>query len=247
MKKYLTLCVILSLSLFANIVFAKVQPAHSQTTTSSLPIDEHAIQVRQMDKSKLSKFRGDKDFSYTHKTPKVAEKEKVKENIQLPLKKTPNIDLEPMWNTFVICIVVLCIFLIMWGMFGRQIAQIFRKSSTPLSSDEGMMEQDIKLADFDTLISNAVKENEYRKAVRMLYLEALKVLTINQWILWKPNKTNQDYLNELQLSPFKKAFSDLTLQFEYIWYGDFPVNDEVFQQTRNTFQDFKSNVKSKVR
>jgi len=245
MKKYLALCAILSLSLLGNLIFAQAQAVKLKENNQSLTVDEGNVQLRELNKSKLSKFRQDDDFSYSHKIP--ATKDKEKDNTQLPLRKMPSIDLEPMWDIFVVCIVVLCIFLILWGMFGRQISQIFVKSASSLSSDEGMMEQDIKLADFDTLISNAVKENEYRKAVRMLYLEALKVLTLNQWILWKPNKTNQDYLNELQLSPFKKAFADLTLQFEYIWYGDFPVNEEVFQQTRNTFQDFKANVKSKVR
>lgn len=243
MKKYLTLFVILSWSLLGNLGFAQNSAVEIKPANSKEP---SAIQVREMNKSKLADFRKEKDFSYTHNIPETAKKKNTAKT-DLPVRETPNIDLMPMWNIFVISIVCLCIFLILWGVFGRQISQIFFKTASPLSADEDKMEQDIKLADFDTLISNAVKENEYRKAVRMLYLEALKVLTINQWILWKPNKTNQDYLNELQLSPFKQAFSDLTLQFEYIWYGDFPVNEAVFQQTKNTFQDFKASVKSKVR
>lgn len=242
MKKYLSLCAILCFISLGNPIFAKVTPTNNETVVSesgSASKNLLDVEVRQMNKSKLQEFRGEKDFSYTHN---VAKKQATlpQKTSKLPVKESPSLNLEPMWNIFVACMIALCIFLILWGVFGRQVSEIFFKKASPLSSDENMMEQDIKLADFDTLISNSVKAGEYRKAVRMLYLEALKVLTLNQWIVWKPNKTNQDYLNELQLSPFKRAFADLTLQFEYIWYGDFQVNEAIYVDIRNQFLAFSN-------
>jgi hypothetical protein len=50
-------------------------------------------------------------------------------------------------------------------------------------------------------------------------------------------------LNELADMDQRQSFSVLTRQFEYVWYGDFPVDSRSFQNINTLFHDFKTLVK----
>jgi hypothetical protein len=116
---------------------------------------------------------------------------------------------------------------------------IFSKKarSTEVPYDE--LPEDIEEMDFEQLIRQAKQKKQYRRAVRLLYLETLKTLTRQQLIHWQPNKTNHDYLEELKGAACYQDFFDLTLRFEYVWYGDFPIGEAGFSNTEKTFQHFQ--------
>jgi hypothetical protein len=103
-------------------------------------------------------------------------------------------------------------------------------------------EEDIHAINFEENIQNAVDQSNYRLAVRLLYLKALKNLNDEHLIIWQPEKTNQAYVGELKNEEQQSQFAVLTRKFEYIWYGAFPLEQESFQQIYRNFQQF--NVKS---
>ncbi len=96
--------------------------------------------------------------------------------------------------------------------------------------------------DFEGLINQARQQGDYRSAVRLVFLETLKILTTAGHIRWKINKTNQDYLGELRLSRFREEFADLTLSYEYVWYGDYEIDEKGFDAMEKTFQSFQQKV-----
>lgn len=100
-------------------------------------------------------------------------------------------------------------------------------------------EENIHEIDFDTEIEKAVAVNNYRLAVRMLYLKSLKQLSDKGLIDWQLNKTNTTYINELTDHTQREAFKNLTSQFEYVWYGDFAINGDVFKNISLLFNNFK--------
>lgn len=102
--------------------------------------------------------------------------------------------------------------------------------------------ENIHEINFNEEINKAVIAGNYRLAVRLLYLQALKFLSDGAQIDWKPEKTNQAYVDELVDPDRKKAFRLLTLKFEYIWYGDFSVEKESFKALKVSFDRF--NLKS---
>ena len=58
----------------------------------------------------------------------------------------------------------------------------------------------------------------------------------NRWtdrelILIKKGKTNHDYLYELQ-GAFKSNFSELSIIFDYTWYGHFEANKELVTKAK---------------
>jgi len=95
---------------------------------------------------------------------------------------------------------------------------------------------------FDEEIERAMNQHNYKLAVRLLYLRSLKQLSDAQLIHWQVEKTNSAYLNELTDSVQRQSFGILTTQFEYIWYGDFPIDGRSFQSIYTSFQDFKKHM-----
>ena len=76
--------------------------------------------------------------------------------------------------------------------------------------------------------------------MRLLYLRSLKQLSDNGLINWQINKTNTDYISEIADNTQREAFKQLTLQFEYAWYGDFLINGDNYKRINQLFGNFKS-------
>ncbi|MBO0934081.1 DUF4129 domain-containing protein [Fibrella aquatilis] len=109
-----------------------------------------------------------------------------------------------------------------------------------------VLDENIHVIDFSQRISDAVAQRNYRMAVRLLYLQTLKRLTDAGRIAWQADKTNRQYVYELATnapanSTARAEFEALTTQFEYVWYGDFPVDDVRYERIREQSQAFDSN------
>ena len=109
--------------------------------------------------------------------------------------------------------------------------------------DYTSLEENIHELNFDSLIETAVGKGQYRLAIRLHYLKALKVLSDRNVIHWMPEKTNRDYLRELGNSPIKKGFSAITYIFEHIWYGEFPISKEQYHSASHDFHAFLKEVR----
>jgi len=57
-------------------------------------------------------------------------------------------------------------------------------------------------------------------------------------IEWLPDKTNSNYLYEIKNAEVKNQFSHLSYLYEYIWYGEFSINDREYQEAKTTFGNF---------
>ena len=108
----------------------------------------------------------------------------------------------------------------------------------PLGYEAG--QENIHELNFPDAIADAEASGNLRLAVRLGYLQLLKRLTDQDLIAWQPDKTNQTYLHELaaQRPTAQPAFTELTRQFEYIWYGEWPLGAPLYQQVRGGQQAF---------
>ncbi len=100
------------------------------------------------------------------------------------------------------------------------------------------LSENIHEIDFSQAIDDAVSLRNFRLAVRLLYLQTLKQLTDAGRIQYKPDKTNRQYVYELANSPLQTDFERLTSQFEFVWYGDFPIDETRFAALRTAFSQF---------
>ncbi len=140
-------------------------------------------------------------------------------------------------------IMLAALIFIILKLVGLNSYNLFIKSKKLKIPDIPVYEEDIFSVNIDKIISEAVAEKNYRKAVRFLYIKLLKVLTINEKIEWKPEKTNKDYKKEMKKSQYFSAFNKLTKLFEYVWYGEFELNKKQFDDANNLFISFYKNFR----
>lgn len=139
----------------------------------------------------------------------------------------------------IVLIVGLAVYIIMklaglTHIFSRKPKQV------PIAYTESL--ENINEINFDAAIEKAWNEGNYRLGVRLLYLQSLKQLNDARLINWQIGKTNHTYLNELTDEDKRNSFAVLTNQFEYIWYGDFPIERDAYQRINVLFTNFKKSL-----
>lgn len=108
------------------------------------------------------------------------------------------------------------------------------------------IEGDIAAMDFDRLIDEAMQAGDFRRAVRLHYLRVLQTLTARGLIDWQIDKTNEEYVAELTEDALRSSFAELTRRFEYVWYGDFPLDEAAFARTSSLFAKFENDLAEPV-
>jgi hypothetical protein len=103
-----------------------------------------------------------------------------------------------------------------------------------LLTDDAYLEQQLK---------QALKEENFRLAIRYLYLQTLNRLSERNWLNLSPDKTNYQYVRELAKPQLRNGFSRITLHYEYAWYGDFRIDENVYKQVKSDFDQFNQSVK----
>ncbi len=124
-------------------------------------------------------------------------------------------------------------------------------SSAPANSNSkspfvGLSEEEhiIKNEDIQVLIQKAVKEKNYRLAIRYYYLYILQLMSAQEVIDWQLQKTNHDYEKEIKKPDLKKAFTKITLLYDYVWYGDFSIDESQYQKAEVIFSIVQKTLKN---
>ena len=79
-------------------------------------------------------------------------------------------------------------------------------------------------------------------ATRFLYLKNLKLLSDKLIIKWNINKTNYSYQHEIKDAAIRSGFLETTFIFDYVWYGEFPVDEYQYSIVENRMNDFNKMV-----
>ena len=210
----------------------------------TLLVDSSNINYRHFDKRAIDKYTDDPAFNY-YKNAKV----------QLSLW-------ERFWNWFweliaklfskgqgtgggsvlkyvLIAATVAGVIFLLIKLIGADLSNIFSREPKQAALPYNESLENIHEINFDDEIEAALAQRNYKLAVRLLYLASLKQLNDAHLIHWQIDKTNKAYLDELNNADQRQSFTVLTRQFEYVWYGNFPVDGHSFQNIRTLFIDFK--------
>lgn len=82
------------------------------------------------------------------------------------------------------------------------------------------IEENLLETELDGSIQKAINDGNYALAIRLYYLSIIRELSLAKALDWKKEKTNFQYLRELQNHPLKDSFKNATNVFERIWYGE---------------------------
>ena len=205
-----------------------------------LVIDSSKVEVRKPAESSIAKFKSDKDFIYD---------EAKSENwwdafwtwVGIQLSKLLGTKAFGFFQQYLGYIIILAAIIIVILVLNKsKLSGLFYSGKDEKISSFKEIKENINEIDFDTSISEAIEKRNYRIAVRLHYLKTLKLLSDKKLIDWKLNKTNHNYIKELKETELKKSFEELTSLFEWIWYGELPVEESLFEKTKSSFKNFQS-------
>jgi hypothetical protein len=103
-------------------------------------------------------------------------------------------------------------------------------------------EKVITSSGYEKLINEAIFNKDFRSAIRYLYLQTLQRLSMSGFIQLSPDKTNYEYVKDLSGKVHQNEFASLTLSYEYVWYGKFDVDREIFNRLQKDFNQYQQKL-----
>lgn len=192
----------------------------------------------------VKKYAADKDFKYTEiSAPRENYWDKfwkwVWQMVNNILNtKTGNSLLNWSLSLMAICVIIFFILKVT----GMSPSGLFSNNNN-VGINYSIENDDINGIDFNSAIEHAITKNNYRTAIRLLYLQTLKLLSDEAVIDWRINKTNADYVQELQPYGYQHQFMQLTFYFDKVWYGEAKVDKEQFTALQQSFYQFQQAIK----
>ena len=116
---------------------------------------------------------------------------------------------------------------------------IRNRKNTERSIEELEEERSESLA---SMIESAMSKGDYRTATRYLFLQTIKKLSLKGYLEEGKNKTNYQYISELRKQPWVNEFASLSMRYEFIWYGEYPVSGEMFEHIYKSFNLFQNKL-----
>ena len=236
-------------SLFSFSIHAQVSTDTSTVDVEATAVEEETTtyypdtlkrEFRTIESDSVKAVNSDKGFYYKRYMDSLLRATQFK--VQKPRRR---VDLNG--SDFFSSIFGIIFWILAIGLFAYLVYRLFLSNSSFLSRSRKNISSDITVVeeentnDPDSLLRNAIRNGNYRLAVRYLYLQSLQRLSEKKLIEINTNKTNYEYVMEVRKHKFANEFASLTLQYEYVWYGEYPVDERLFEQIQGSFTQFNKN------
>ncbi len=142
-----------------------------------------------------------------------------------------------------VLLIVFALYILVKLLVGDNASSFFGRQSK-LVAPLNIQEDHIENIDLDGYIKNALKEENYRLAIRYMYLKSLKLLSLNNIIEWHYEKTNTDYYREIESISLKESFKIASYLYDNIWYGEFALDKVGFENARKDFERLNQHLKN---
>jgi hypothetical protein len=222
--------------------------SNAQNDSISIPIDEGSILTeRQIDEDLGQKYTGE-EFDYEVKTGESANLlARFIRWILNSLGETFGLDISPktlliLEYTIYALMGALVIYLLVRVFINEKFNAIFSKKAKSIV-DIDLSERHIESIDLDALMNDALKNKDYRLAVRYQFLKILKLLSQNNIIDWHFEKTNVDYEREIKEGSLQTEFKKASYLYENIWYGEQPIDENGYAKTSLRFTSLNNLIR----
>ncbi|MUP47202.1 DUF4129 domain-containing protein [Gramella sp. BOM4] len=242
------------LILFISCGSLSAQESDTRSEVREVRFDQDSqLKPVEFNKEKIENYRSQPDYSYMQ----VEEKESWWSRFKKWLNAKYNQfiswlfgEYEPnSFLAFIISIIPYLVLFLLLGLVawlfsrlnpGRRVLRTQKPSEVFISEEEELIKGD----DLPALIKEAIKNQQYRLAVRYYYLNSLQKLDELELIDYTFQKTNKDYQLEIRNEALKRHFSEISKLYEFIWYGNFEVSETDFQLAEKGFSRMDAHLKS---
>jgi hypothetical protein len=212
-------------------------------TEKDILIDSSEVESKIFPKDFKQKYT-DSDFQYEKKVKEKNSWDRFLEWLAFWLGKIFSFSSEGSSVSFVeillkvlaVGVILFVIYLIVKAIMNGEGRWVFGKSSDKKVINYDEIEKNLHLVDFEKLIKEATKSGENRLLIRYYYLWLLKKLAAKEIIDWDVEKTNSDYIYEIKSEKLKGEFSYLSYLYNYIWYGEFKLEEEMLAKAVKSFE-----------
>jgi len=121
---------------------------------------------------------------------------------------------------------------------------VFRRETRSTGIKDAEAEEEVLTneSDFDAFIKQSLQSGNYRLAIRYQYLKTLHTLSGKKYIELAPDKTNFQYVHEIVNREYQNEFAELTLHYEYVWYGEFAIEKNIYQKLETNFNSLNKKL-----
>jgi len=109
-------------------------------------------------------------------------------------------------------------------------------------TNEEFLKELNEVSAYDNLIADAENNSEYNLATRYLFLKTLKSLSDKSFIHFSSEKTNKEYVREMEQHAYYDEFRELTRDYEYVWYGKFLIDNITYRKLKEQFDFFNKKI-----
>jgi len=212
-------------------------PAENPYTSEYTPPPVKPVAMRDIDKRQWEDAVDGLDYSKDVPKP-------VKEQKQ-PAQRS----FDPDWNASTavlgkimqVLAIILAIAAIGYGIYRSLHAPRNRRISTAVDGTiitSENVDAYIHETDLERFLREALATGNYPLAVRLYYLQAIKLLSEKEAIKWSREKTNRDYLREMRDHRHGREFREITRTFEQVWYGNAALDRQAFEPIEPEFIRF---------
>ena len=60
--------------------------------------------------------------------------------------------------------------------------------------------------------------------------------------MWQQQKTNTDYISEIETATLKTNFKAITKIYDYVWYGEFEIDEIKFESLKTAFHKLDKTI-----
>jgi hypothetical protein len=141
-----------------------------------------------------------------------------------------------LWGIVIVVLLVLTAWLIINILRGNTEKVASNKTFTSLSVD------DIEEADLEYFLDQSLTSGSFKDAIRIRYLMLIRTLSRLNMVIWKKDKTNGSYVNEMHGKAGFEHFRQLTISFERAWYGDKEIGEIEYRAIMPVFDQLNKIV-----
>jgi hypothetical protein len=230
------------ISSFLIYLFLALPVQAAPLDSAAVSIDTMAVRGRHFDQKKINEFKANSDFRYGRPQEGLSWWERFLFGVIGFIIGALNF----FTNTLIGQIVfygacALLIIYVVMKILRVDVKDLFYRTNSGKTKFH-LEEADLHEMDFEKLIEEAIHRKQFRNAVRLIFLHALKKLAGKGLIQWVPGKTNEEYLYELRNHPAGERLRILRYYFDYAWYGHFEVTEQTIAIIQTTFGEFNESI-----
>lgn len=139
------------------------------------------------------------------------------------------------WKVLLFILIAALVIVVLWLIF-KNAKPIDKKVIVDVEDDWNP--EVITKTELELRLEAAMARGDYRECVRIYFTFILKELIRKSWISWKKEKTNHHYVMEMAGKPNQMVFMECVRIYDLVWYGEYEIDEEIFEMLRPTLQDY---------